>query len=91
MKYILINRTRTDLSAADYEKLGQLAQEFYDHVPAGITLLGDWAANDRSRTFTLLETEDERLIDKIQQPFRGYVDIEVIPVTAVSGWGQKDG
>ena len=86
MHYILINRTRTDLSKEDYQILGELAQGFYDNIPEGVELQGDWAANDRSRTFTLLETDEPELLDKIQAPFRPYVDIEVVPVTPVSGW-----
>jgi len=89
MLYMLINRTRSDLSPADYERLGRLAQDFYDNIPDAITLHGDWAADDRSRTFALMETEDPGLLRKIQEPFAGYVDIEMIPVTAVSGWGKR--
>lgn len=89
MLYMLINRTRTDLTADQYAALGRLAQGFYDNVPAGVRLIGDWAANDRSRTFALLETEDPALLEGIQAPFVGLVDIEVVPVTAVSGWGKR--
>ncbi|WP_434735729.1 DUF3303 domain-containing protein, partial [Accumulibacter sp.] len=46
----------------------------------------DWAANDGSRTFALLETEDPALLEKIQAPFRPYVDMELVPVTPVTGW-----
>jgi len=90
MLYMLINRTRSDLSAEQYRRLGELAQGFYDNIPAGIRLVGDWAANDQSRTFALLEAESEELIEQMQAPFRPYVDIEVVPVTAVSGWRNKN-
>ena len=86
MLYMLINRTRPDLSAGQYAELGRLAQGFYDNIPAGVRLLGDWAANDRSCTFSLLETEEPLLLEAIQRPFSGLVDIEAIPVTQVSGW-----
>ena len=33
MLYMLINRTRQDLSAEEYEQLGRLAQGFYDRIP----------------------------------------------------------
>jgi hypothetical protein len=89
MLYMLINRTRQDLSREQYEQLGKLAQDFYDNIPAGVTLHGDWAANDQSRTFALMETDDPQLLDQIQEPFRGLVDIEVIPVTPVTGWGKR--
>jgi len=86
MLYMLINRTRTDLSPQQYQKLGRLAQDFYDKIPDGVKLHGDWAANDRSRTFTLIETDDPSLLEQIQAPFRPFVDIETLEVTPVSGW-----
>lgn len=87
---MLINRTRPDLSPAQYQELGRLAQSFYDNIPAGVRLVGDWAANDRSRTFALLETDDPALLERIQAPFAGLVDIETIPVTQVTGWGRRN-
>lgn len=87
---MLINRTRPDLSPAQYQELGQLAQSFYDNIPTGVRLVGDWAANDRSRTFALLETDDPALLERIQAPFAGLVDIETIPVTQVTGWDRRD-
>jgi hypothetical protein len=48
----------------------------------------DWAANDGSRTFALLETEDPALLEEIQAPFRPYVDMELVPVTPVTGVDQ---
>jgi hypothetical protein len=89
MYYMLINRTRKDLTAEDYQQLGRLAQDFYARIPPGVTLHGDWAANDRSCTFALLETGDAALLEHIQAPFRRYVDIEVIPVTPVKGWNVR--
>jgi hypothetical protein len=89
MLYMLINRTRTDLTPDQYAELGRLAQGFYDSVPAGVRLIGDWAANDRSRTFALLESEDPALLEQIQAPFRGLVDIETVAVTEVRGWGRR--
>lgn len=89
MFYMLINRTRTDLSPEQYQQLGELAQTFYDDIPEGITLHGDWAANDQTCTFALMETENSALLDDIQAPFEGFVNIEVIPVTEVKGWGKR--
>jgi hypothetical protein len=86
MLYILINRTRTDLTPEQYQELSRLAQGFYDGIPDGVKLHADYAANDRSRTFTLIETDDPALLEEIQAPFRPYVDIETVPVTAISGW-----
>lgn len=89
MMYMLISRSRKDLTPEQYQQLGQLAQGFYDNIPAGVTLHGDWAANDHSCTYALLESDDDQLIDQIQQPFKEYVDIEAVPVTAVTGWGKR--
>lgn len=89
MLYMLINKTRTNLSSDEYQQLAQLANGFYDNIPPGVTLHGDWAANDQSRTFALIESEDPQHIDQIREPFKNFVDIEVIPVTAVTGWGKR--
>lgn len=89
MLYMLINRTRKDLSTEEYAKLGELAQQFYDNIPQGLILHGDWAANDGSQTFALMETDDPELLESIQAAFRAYVDIEVLPVTPVTGWGRR--
>jgi hypothetical protein len=89
MLYILISRTRSDLSPEEYQRLGQMAQAFYDGIPPGLTLHGDWAANDRSCTFSLLETEDPRLLETIQAPFRDYVNMELIAVTPATGWNRR--
>ena len=88
MFYILISRTRQNLSPEDYGKLGQLAQAFYENIPAGLKLHGDRAAQDASRTFALLETDNPEFLEQIQSPFRPYVDMELLPVTPVSGWGK---
>lgn len=86
---MLINKTRKDLTSEQYQQLGKLAQNFYDNIPEGVTLLNDWAANDQSCTFALMESENPELIDQIQLPFKGLVDIQVIPVTAVTGWNKR--
>ena len=89
MHYILISRTRKNLTAAEFQQLGKLAQGFYDSIPIGLTLHGDWAANDHSCTFALLETGNPALLEQIQAPFREYVSMEVIPVTPVKGWDKR--
>ncbi len=89
MFYMLISRTRENLSPEDYGELGRLAQDFYENIPVGLTLHGDWAAQDGSRTFALLETDNPELLERVQSPFRPYVDMELLPVTPVSGWGKS--
>lgn len=88
MLYMLINRTRPNLTQEDYVQLGKMAQGFYDNIPPGLTLHGDWTALDGSRTFALMETENAALLEQIQAPFRPYVDMELLPVREVSGWGK---
>lgn len=86
MLFMLINRTRTDLSAEEFQKLGELAKAFYANIPDNVTLHADWAALDQSRTFALLEAEEQDAVEEIQAPFRPYVDIEIVPVRRLSGW-----
>ena len=68
MFYMLISRTRPNLTAEDFTRLGQAAQGFYDNVPAGLKLHGDWAAQDGSRTFSVLETDDPALLEALRHP-----------------------
>ena len=86
MLYMLINRTRADLAEHQYEDLRSRAKAFYADVPPGLTLKGDWAADDGSRTFALLEAESRAQVDEMVRHFEGLVDIEVVQVTAISGW-----
>ena len=86
MLFMLINRTRTDLSGQEFQALGELAKDFYANIPDSVTLHADWAALDQSRTFALMEAEAQSAIEEIQAPFRPYVDIEVVPVREISGW-----
>lgn len=89
MLFMIVNRTRTDLTPEEWAELGELAQGFYGSIPEGITLHGDWAARDGSRTFALLESEDLESVERVQAPFRRFVDMEVVPVERVAGWGQR--
>ena len=86
MLYLIVNHTRKDLTEEQFAELGQLAQAFYENVPDGMTLRGDWGALDGSGTFSLIETEDRDLLDRVQAPFHDYVEMEVIPVAPLSGW-----
>ena len=87
MLYIIINQTRSGLGPEELGRLGQIASHFYENVPEGIVLHGDWAALDYSRTFALIEAESLELLEEIQAPFRDYVEMTVTPVSAVTGWG----
>ena len=86
MLFMLISRTRTDLSKEEFEHLGELAKNFYANIPEGVTLHNDWAAVDGSRTFALIEADNESVIEEMQLPFRPYVDIEIVSVRKLSGW-----
>ena len=89
MLYMIINQTRSGLKPEELEQLGQLATHFYENMPEGIVLQGDWAALDYSRTFALIEAESLELLEEIQAPFRDYVEMTVTPVAAVTGWGKS--
>lgn len=86
MLFMLINQTRTDLSADEFTQLGELAKAFYADIPESVTLHADWAALDQSRTFALMEAAEQHAIEEIQAPFRPYVDIEIVPVRRITGW-----
>jgi len=86
MLFMLVSKTRTDLSADEFAHLAELAKSFYANVPEGVTLHNDWAALDGSRTYALIDASDELVIEKLQSPFRPYVDIEIVPVRKLSGW-----
>lgn len=86
MLYMLINRTRSGLDPDQFAELARRATEFYASPPAGIVLRGDWSARDGSRSFALVEVETAEALERVQAPFREFVDIESVAVEAVSGW-----
>jgi hypothetical protein len=86
MLFMLVNRTRRDLTPEQFQELGRRAQEFYSNIPRGVTLHGDWAAADGSCTYALLEAADAGQLEALQAPFRDFVDIETVPVRALDGW-----
>ena len=52
----------------------------------GVTIRGEWAAVDQSRNYTLLEAPDVETVERMQAPFVPYVEMEIVPVVAFSGW-----
>ena len=86
MLFLLTNRTRPDLSAADYDELATLAKAFYASIPAAVKIRGEWAAVDRSHNYTLLEAPDIETVRRIQAPFERFTETVIVPVTAISGW-----
>ena len=69
MLFLLTNRTRPDLNAAQYADLASLAKTFYASIPANVTIRGEWAAIDKSHNVTLLEAPDIDTVLQIQAPF----------------------
>jgi muconolactone delta-isomerase len=86
MLFLLTNRTRNDLSAAQYGELAALAKTFYSSMPTDVKIRGEWAANDRSANYTLLEAPDIDTVHCIQAPFATYTDTVIVAVTAITGW-----
>jgi muconolactone delta-isomerase len=86
MLFLLNNRTRKDLTPEQYGHLATLAKQFYSAVPQGVTIRGEWAAVDQSRNYTLLEAPDLETVERMQAPFEPYVNMEIVPVVAFSGW-----
>ena len=86
MLFLLTNRTKRTLTPAQYGELAGLAKQFYATVPEGVAIRGEWAAVDQSRNYTLMEAPDLETVQRIQAPFTPYVDMEIVPVVAFSGW-----
>ncbi len=86
MLFLLTNRTRANLSAAQYGELAALAKAFYASIPADVKIRGEWAAVDRSCNYSLLEAPDIETVRRIQAPFEPFTETAIVPVTAISGW-----
>jgi hypothetical protein len=86
MLYLIISRTRAGLEPADMERLAELAKAFYASVPEGLTLKENWTEEGGGRTVAMVETDDARLVEQIQAPFKPYVDMDVIPLVSIPGW-----
>lgn len=86
MLFLLTNRTRPDLSPADYGELAALAKAFYASMPADVKIRGEWAAVDRSVNYSLIEAPDIDTVRRIQAPFERFTDTAIVPVTTITGW-----
>ena len=86
MLFLLTNRTRPNLTAAQYGELAELAKKFYVSIPAGVTIRGEWAATDQSHNYTLLEAPDVETVQRMQEPFASFTDTAIVPVVSISGW-----
>ncbi len=87
MHFLVINRTRAGLTSEQYEKLAELARDFYTSPPEGIRLHGDWAAVDGSCTYAVIEAESRARLEALQAPFRPFVEMENVEVRPLTGWG----
>jgi len=86
MLFLLTNRTRPNLTAAEYGELATLAKAFYASIPEGVTIHGEWAAIDRSHNYSLLEAPDMETVRRIQAPFERFTETLIVPVATISGW-----
>lgn len=86
MLFMLTNRTRAGLSAAQYDALAALAKAFYASIPADVKIRGEWAAVDRSHNVTLLEAPDIDTVRRVQLPFEPFTETLIVPVMPVTGW-----
>ena len=86
MLFLLTNRTRPDLSSADYGELAALAKAFYASMPADVKIRGEWAAIDRSVNYSLIEAPDIDTVRRIQAPFERFTDTVIVPVKTITGW-----
>ena len=86
MLFLLTNRTRSNLTAAEYGELATLAKEFYASIPVDVEIRGEWAAADQSHNYTLLEAPDIETIRRIDAPFERFTETVIVPVVTISGW-----
>ena len=86
MLFLLTNRTRSNLTAAEYGELATLAKGFYASIPVDVEIRGEWAAADRSHNYTLLEAPDIETVRHIQAPFERFTDTTIVPLIPISGW-----
>ncbi|MDO9313162.1 MAG: hypothetical protein Q7T97_01285 [Burkholderiaceae bacterium] len=86
MLFMLTNRTRPDLSSADYGELAALAKAFYASMPADMKIRGEWVAVDRSVNYSLLEAPDIDTVLRLQAPFERFTDTVIVPVNSTVGW-----
>ena len=86
MLFLLTNRTRPGLTAAQYGELAALAKRFYASIPADVSIRGEWAAADKSHNYTLLEAPDIETVRRMQAPFETFTETLIVPVVAISGW-----
>ena len=86
MLFLLTNRTRPNLTPAEYGELATLAKQFYASIPADVKIRGEWAAVDQSQNYTLLEAPDLETVQRLQSPFQRFTDTTIVAVRAISGW-----
>jgi len=86
MLFLLTNRTRPNLTGAEYGELAALAKQFYASIPADVRIRGEWIAADQSHNYTLLEAPDIETVRAIQAPFARFTETVIVPVNQISGW-----
>ncbi len=86
MLFLLTNRARPGLTAAEYGELATLAKSFYASIPADVRIRGEWIAADKSHNYTLLEAPDIETVRRIQAPFERFTETVIVPVDAITGW-----
>ena len=86
MLFLLTNRTRAGLGAAQYGELAALAKAFYAAIPPGVRIRGEFAALDQTHNYTLLEAPDLETVQRLQAPFAPYTETTIVPVQEISGW-----
>lgn len=80
MLFLLINETKKELREEDYRILSGIMNDFYNNIPPGIRLVGDYVTLDKKKNFAIIESDSMEKIEELKSPFERYVNIEVIPV-----------
>ena len=76
MRYMVIENFKPGKAREIYRRLEQSGR----HMPAGLTYVGSWIADDLTRCWQVMETNDTTLMDEWISHWADLVDFEVIPV-----------
>ena len=90
MLFLLTNRTRPNLTGAEYGELAALAKQFYASIPADVRIRGEWIAADQSHNYTLLEAPDIETVRRIQAPFERFTETVIVSPRPMAPWKCRD-
>ena len=88
MLFLLTNRTRPNLSSAQYGEFAVLAKAFYASMPGDVKSAANGPRSTSRATFRLLEAPDVETVRRIQAPFEAFTETQIVPVAEIRGWAR---